>query len=207
MKQVIFFASMLFVLSANAGVRALTDTGDVVILNKDGTWHYPVEVKPPALEPKGNKIVNKIAKANFSFKSKKTDAEFFIDPKVWTPTEPMEPDHEYVFINHDKDLYAMAITEGIELGFELLLEAAVINMKAVASDVVMLKNEYHIVNGTKVMYVVMEASISGASFRFIGYQHSGKAGSTQYYVYSSTSLMDRYMGDAEQLLSGFVINN
>ena len=48
-------------------------------------------------------------------------------------------------------------------------------------------------------------TISGAEFKFFGYYHSDKYGSTQYLTYTGASVANQYKESIDELLNGFSI--
>jgi hypothetical protein len=204
-----YFALVICLLSftVNAGQKAVTDEGDIVILKSDKTWVYENNSLDKVTEILLNK--NSFAKgkeSTFTLKSKVNDAEFSIDPKAWSFKKGKDDEEtEYSFKLKGKDLYGMAITEGIEIDVVILSQIALQNAKDVAPDAKITKQEYRIVNDNKVIYQEMDATIQGMKIKYLGYYYSDKSGSTQYLTYTGASLFDKYKPAMESFLNGFSI--
>lgn len=203
----------LFVLSILIGIsnlvftqqRAITDSGGEVILYDDGTWVY-ADGESEATEISTNSHEFKKEKSSdFLLKSQKMNAGFWIDPDKWTFKKSEEDaESEYELQMKTGDLYALVISEEIELPLETLRAAALSNARAVAPDIKVTKEEYRTVNGVKLLNLRMTGTIEGIRFSYLGYYFSNSKGSTQFLCYTSDKLMDEYLEEAEKLLNGFV---
>lgn len=192
----------------NAQIKAITDTGDEVILYDDGTWEYSsVDFEGPATEiPLNPEEFKKTDDLTFQIKSKKTGTGVWINPKKWNFSKAIEnPDAEYEFNLKEEDLYGIMITERLQIPIETLRFAAVENAKSVASDVKVEKEEFLIVNGTKVLMLQMSGNLQGMSIMYFGYYFSSSYGSIQLITYTSKPLMAEYEKEAEKFLNGFTL--
>jgi len=193
--------------SVYGAISAITENGDSVILSENGTWRYKDtntnENEEIALDKEKYK---KSDLSSFNLKSKVTNASFWINPKEWSFTQggKNEPS-EYAFRVPDTDLYGMVISEGLQIKPEELVKIAFENAKSASPDVEIVKKEYRIVNGKKVIHMIMRGSIQSIDFTYIGYYYSDELGSTQFLTYTGTSLVDRYEGQIYSLLNGFDI--
>jgi len=189
-------------------IKAVTENGEEVLLYADGTWKYA-----NAHEADSAQIINvnpgkfaKSANATFLVKSTKTDFGFYIDTKKWQFNKAENnAAAEYEMELKGKDLYAMAIAEKIEIPVENLVEIAVGNAKEAAPDITVVKKEYRMVNGKKVIMMQMNGTTHGIKFSYVGYYYSTPSGSVQYVVYTSQQLLKEYMPDIEELLNGLVV--
>ncbi len=125
------------VLSATpkAAQKALTDTGEEVILNDDGTWRYSSDVLNASkkITLNENKFV-KSPDASFELKSNRNNAVFWVNPNEWT-IKKGEGDQEYVFgLKGGGDLYALSISEGIAVDPVVLSDIAFENAKGAGLD-------------------------------------------------------------------------
>ncbi|BFG71109.1 hypothetical protein KACHI17_19900 [Sediminibacterium sp. KACHI17] len=199
------FVSFLFI-SASAQKKAITDTGEEVILYQDGTWKYvngadsarAVEVnKTPFVKPSTN---------TFLLKSKKFNIGFWINPKKWkVQTDKNNDDAEYELHEETNDLFAMMITEKSEIPVLTLKDIAIKNARKVAPDITIQKEEFRIVNGQKVLLVQMKGTYNGVQFIYYGYYYSNKNGSVQFVTYSTNNLLIENIKDCDDLLNGFVV--
>ncbi len=208
MKAYLYLILCCLPFSAFAIQKAITDQGDVVILNDDGTWQYETnstdsipkiaENPQPFSKPDSN---------SFLVKSSHNSSAYWINPKKWAfkKEENGHESAEYTFQLKGKDLYAMAITEEVEIGLEELTDVAVNNARSAASSLQVTKREYRQVNGHRVIYMEMEGRIQGMDFTYLGYYFSNEKGSTQFLAYTGTKLVDKYRDAIDDMLNGFTL--
>lgn len=206
----IFFVLLLCAFSFNviASKKAVTDEGDVVILNNDGTWSYEDGKPSDDIDiPINPNTFNKHKKSNFALKSTKNNSSFSINSKKWKfkKNKNGQEAAEYTFELKDGDLYGMAISEEIEMDVETLANVAFDNAKGVAPDIKIVKKEYRIVNGNKVIYMEMAGTIQSMKIKYFGYYYSNSSGSTQYLAYTSTNLEGKYLKNINNFLNGFSV--
>lgn len=205
MKKVIAAAFLMIVTNSYAGQTAITDTGESVILNANGTWTYAGDNRPNANQPTATNNENfvKPSDSTFLLKSSKNNAAFWLNPAVWSFKKSTTTGaREYDFSLKGKDLYGMAITEEIQIPIETLSEAALGNAKGVAPDARITKKEYRNVNGKKLLYMEMNATLKGIPFTYLGYYFSDPTGSTQLVTFTASSLVPKYRSDVENFLNG-----
>lgn len=202
----IFYISIVLLISsiAHAAQQAVTDTGEVVILNDDGTWKYSSEPEKASAKLTTNKqIFKKPRNSYFQLKSSKNDSAFWLDTKKWAFTkETNNKEAEYEFKLKGEDLYAMAITEAIEIDVNSLTDIALSNAKIAAPDVQVIKKEYRIVNNQKVIYMEIQGTLQSIKFTYLGYYYTSPAGSTQLIVYTGTNLVSKYRNEINDMLNG-----
>ncbi len=201
---VAFFPALVF-----SQINAVTETGEEVVLNNNGTWKYKEAngLKPDfsAELKENNTPFEKASSSTFLLKSKVTNVGIWLNPKKWMFTKPDEfEDSEYVFELKNEELYALMITERIPIPMETLKEVAYENAKSVSSDLRIVEEEYRTVNGQKLIYLVMAANIQGMDFYYFGYYFSNKKGSVQLLCYTFASLAVEYEQEIEVFLNGFV---
>lgn len=206
MKKIIFFTLILMSLSVHAGQRAITDTGKEIILNDDGTWIYSNENQNSVEKIKINeKQFTKPEESTFLLKSQRNNSAFWINPDKWSFKKAQNnPDAEYEFVLKGEDLYAMAITEGIEIEVDTLTGIALENAKNAASDAKILRKEYRVVNGNKVVYAEISGTIQGIKFTYLSYYYSNPSGSTQLTTYTGSNLVNRYRSEIDNFVNGLV---
>jgi len=209
MKRVVllFFALSLFRV-VHAQHKAVTELGDEVILFEDGTWKYIdklVSKKELVEIPINSKLFKKNDNSTFLLKSNKLNVGFWINPKLWSFTKKTKnPVAEYEFTFKKGDLYAMIISEKIEVPLETLKFIALDNGKKAAPDLKIIKEEYRNVNGLKVLLLQMNGTSQGIKFSYYGYYFSSSKGTVQFITYTSQNLIDSYKNESEELLNGLV---
>ena len=207
MRNIILTGLLLTVLQiTNAQISAVTETGDPVILYEDGTWVYlnaeQIENVPiPINEKKFFKGDN----STFLVKSKKLNIGIWIDPKKWSFTRGTENDaFEYQFQKKGDDLYAMLISEKMQIPIETLKRVAVENAMGVAPDIKIVKQEYRTVNGIQVLMLRMEGTIQGMEVTYFGYYYSNSNGTIQLISYTGQNLFSGFKDDIVDFLNGLV---
>lgn len=190
--------------TAIAGQRAVTEHGDVVILNDDGTWAYQDAAAATTQEiPVNPATFTKGPASVFPLKSAKNNGQYWIDPKRWSFKKGDGTNQiEYEFELKNGDLYGMAITEAIEVEVENLAAIAFENARAAAPDARVLTKEYRTVNGIKVIYMTFAGTVQGIRLEYRGYYYSDASGSTQFVTYTGQNLADTYAADIEAFLNG-----
>ena len=205
MNKYIFLVICMFSFAASASQKAVTDEGEIVILNTNGTWVYQnsgAEQTDQIFE--NTNTFTKGEKLNFDLKSNKSSAKFSINPKAWTFKKGNE-DAEFELQLKDGDLYGLAITERLQIPMPMLAQVAMANALEFAPNAKIVKQEYRIVNGHTVIYMEISGTSQGLKFKYFGYYHSNKSGSTQYIAYTGESLEELYRSDIDDFLNGFSV--
>lgn len=189
----------------HAQIKAVTETGDEVILFQDGTWEYVNADITEEFEISLNETnFTKEDKSTFLVKSEKLNIGVWINPRSWSFTKSTNNSAaEFEFQKKGEDLYGMLITEKIQIPLETLQEFALENARGVSPDIKITKEEYRIVNGIKVLMMQMAGTIQGMRFTYFGYYYSSSKGSIQLLTYTGEGLFDDYQGDMEDFLNGF----
>ena len=207
------FATLFLVLNTSlvvASEKAFTSTGEIVILNEDGTWQYENQSLSAQATKKlktNSKKFKTPKKSNFPVKSKINSFGLRMNPAEWgfTKKGAINQEAEYEFRHKKLDIYAMAITEAIEIKVENLIEIAIENMEKAGSNVRVVNREYRKVNGVKVIFMEIRAVVNGIKATYLGYYHSNSKGSTQLLAFTGTAVADKYKQDIFNLLNGLVI--
>ncbi|BAJ01684.1 hypothetical protein [Shewanella violacea] len=208
MKLSITLLLCFFAFNVSAVQKAVTEEGDIVILNGDGTWLYEDDKASRDIEINTNPTVfNKPTNSKFVLKSKKNNSAFALNTKEWAFVKSKSDDAaiEYNLGLKAGDLYGMAITERIEIELEKLVEIAFDNAREAAPDTKVVKKEYRVVNGMKLIYMEMIGTMKGIKFKYMGYYFSDSSGSTQFVVYTGASLVNKYKTEINNLLNGFSV--
>lgn len=205
-KKPIIIILLIITASIHAQMKGLTETGDEVILYNDGTWKYVSDSLN--LESKiivNDKIFSKNDESTFLVKSNKANVGIWIDPKKWTFSKgDASSPAEFTFKNKENDLYAMLISEKIELPMESLIEIALNNAKEAAQNVKVVQREYRKVNGNDLIMMQMTGSIQGIKFIYFGYYFSNSEGAFQILTYTSQNVFNQTKELMEKFLNGFV---
>lgn len=207
MRHIILSALLgIATLPAFAQIKAVTDKGEEVILNNDGTWKY-ASITPSYDTRLDTPDIKKASTNTFLLKGNHVKYGIWLDPKKWsfkTVTDEDNSPIEYRLSLKHESGYCMIIPEAIELSLEVLESAALTNARSVAPDVKIVREETRRVNGNLVKNVELRGTVEGIKFVYFGYYYTGKIGTVQAVCYTSETLYPKYKADMEALLSGFV---
>lgn len=205
-KSILVLMALLYVNSFFTQKTAVTENGEEVILNEDGTWEY--KKKKKRLKTKKIKTnPTKFTKSSTStFRVKSTVVEglsFWINPTKWSFKKAKNnEDAEYELHLKKKDLYAMVITEKFEIPLESFPKIAVDNAKEVAPDIKVVSQEYRKVNGLKVLCLQLNGTMQGIKISYYNYYYSCPTGTVQFVTYTAQSMVETYRKEADELLNG-----
>lgn len=190
----------------HAQEKAVTEKGEQVILFSDGTWKYEdVNLSETSVIPLNSKKFFKNDNSTFLLKSNKFNIGFWLDPKKWSFHKANDnPDAEYELELKNEDLYGMIISEKIEIPIEALKSIAFENAKEIALDMHIVREEYRIVNGIRVLFMHMNGTMQGIKFSYYSYYYSNSHGTIQFITYTSQNLINHYKQDCDELLNGIV---
>ncbi|MEP4532019.1 MAG: hypothetical protein ABJ004_02960 [Cyclobacteriaceae bacterium] len=206
MKSTLAFIFLFVVYSGLTQTHAVTETGDEVILYDDGSWSFldgDLEAEDAEI-PINESSFEKDKKSTFQIKSKKLDVGLSINPKEWSFSRSTDNESaEFEFQMKGEDLYGMMITEKFEIPLETLKQIALDNARSAANDIQLMKEEYRMVNGVKVLMMQIKGSIQGIKFIYFGYYYSSSMGTVQLVSYTGEGLFEEYYDKAEIFLNGF----
>jgi hypothetical protein len=207
MKQTILTIALTAVCSlSQAQIKAITENGEEVVLFENGQWEYTEGNEYVEEEILMNPVkFTRPATSAFLLKSSKFNVGTYLDSKKWTIEKGKGDDaYEYQLTLNQGDLYAMMITEQVEIPLESLKAIALENARDVAPDVYVVKEEYRMVNGLRVLMMQMNGTLSGIKFSYYGYYFSSEKGTIQFIGYTSQNLLSKYQKTIEDLLNGLV---
>ncbi len=212
-RYISLFATVLLALSTSlvfGGEKAFTSTGEIVILDSDGTWRYENQSRTSQAHKsiKTNaKKFNKPANASFPVRSKVNSLGLWMNPTDWGFTQKgaINAEAEYELKHKELEIYAMAITESIEVNLDNLAQLALENFEKVGTNVKVINKEYRIVNGQKVIFMEMSGVVNGIKATYMGYYHSNSKGASQLLAFTGTSLASKYKPEIIKLLNGLVV--
>jgi hypothetical protein len=208
MKLPITLLLCFFTFNVIAAQKAVTEEGNIVILNGDETWLYEDDRDSSEIEIKTNPtFFKKPTNSNFVLKSTRNNSAFALNTKEWTfvKSKSDEKGIEYNLNLKAGDLYGMVITERIEIDLEKLAELAIKNAKEADPDVKVVKKEYRVVNGKKLIYMEMIGTIESIKFKYIGYYFSDSSGYTQFVVFAGANFINDYKTEINNLLNSFSV--
>ncbi|MDR3714464.1 MAG: hypothetical protein P4L51_16755 [Puia sp.] len=206
MTKLILIPSFLLTLFVNAQKKAVTESGEEVILYNNGTWKYlkdfdatdssreistnPTEfIKPPA--------------ATFLLKAKNGNIGFWINPRKWTFHKgAVNAAADFELQIPGESLQATILSEATSIPLESFPDIALANGRLAAPDLKIVEREYRHVNGLKILHLRMEGTQLGIRFNYFAYYYSTSNSTIQFAVSSYPSTIVKYSKDVEDLLNG-----
>ncbi|SDM08269.1 hypothetical protein SAMN05421823_110108 [Catalinimonas alkaloidigena] len=206
LKTTALVGSLFLAVPCLGQLHAVTGTGEEVLLYEDGTWAYvDGEVDSTATIPLNATPFVKAKDATFLVKSDRVDIRVYINPKQWSFGKAQSNDAaEFQFKLKDEDAYAMFISERLEVPLESFKEIALTNGRNAAPDIRVVKEEYRMVNGRKVLCLQMKGTVQGMKVIYYGYYYSFAGGTVQLITYTAQNMLQRYESSMEKLLNGLV---
>jgi hypothetical protein len=194
---------------AFAQQKAVTESGEEVILFEDGTWKFQKDTQITEEKiPVNPKSFKKSTESTFLLKMNRANFGIYLNPKKWSFKKSDEDnDSEYEFELKKEELYGLVVIERIEISIEMLLQNAIEAAKLKSPDLKVVSKEYRNVNGLKVLFLEMHGSFAGTKLYFNGYYFSNENGTIQLLTYTSPNLGNTYRAEMETFLNGFVAFN
>ncbi len=199
------FLFLLFCLSMHQNwsqIRALTENGDLVVLYQDNSWKYIEE-----------QLNQDIATSKAEFTRSENAGKFYkseicnpygvyVDNAVWKSVAKGKEEIEFSFQLRVGEGYATALFEKTPITIESLRQTVIENGLNAAPDLRILKEEYRMVNGRKVLMMQMQGTIQSIPFVYFGYFYTDGENTIQIITYSFRSAFDKYFHEFEVLLNG-----
>ena len=205
--KILVFTLMILSQICIAQKKAITETGDEVILYENGTWKYTKEFNQDDSNfiKTNPQIFSKSKNASFLLKAKHGNIGFWIDPKKWTFGKGVSnPDADFELGYKGQSLVGVIISESAEIPIESYVEIALLNGRIASPDLKLINKEYRIVNGIKVLQLKMEGTQVGVKFNYWAYYFTNETATVQFLVASYTNEMVKYAKEVEELLNGIV---
>lgn len=200
--------SSLFIFNtAKTQTKAITDSGDEVILYDNHTWKYTDDFKRQEGIIKSNGAsFTKNKNATFLLKSNNINMGFWLDPKIWSFQKAQTNiSGEYEIQQKNASLQAVIISEKVYLPIESLRNIVITNARNVAADFEIEKEEFRMVNGLKILYLESHGTISDIKFMFYGYYYSDSATTLQYLCTGFAANKQEDQKVAEDLMNGLIL--
>lgn len=209
MKKIIIILLFAKTSIVNGQIKAVTERGDTVILNDNGNWAYKnfdsTRVNDDSLILNSKKFL-KNNQATLFKKSKTINMGVYFDPTKWGFQKGgIGESSEFTFINKDKELNAMFLTETTEIELSSMPEIILINAQAAGPDIEITKKEYRIVNGLKILCLQLRGSVKGIKVKYLYYVFCNETGVVQFVAYSTPKKFEANYLILEDLLNGLSI--
>jgi hypothetical protein len=185
--------------------KAITNDGHTVILNDDQTWRFEdSKLNNLTKIPTNSKKFFKSNSQTLKVKALPTSFSVYTDPKKWNFSKDKDTQNRLIFNSKISEVYGLIIPEAIEFDIENLGVIAFENMIKADPNAKINRKEYRIVNGKKILFMEMEATMKSIKFKYLGYYSSNKSGSVQLIGYSSANIVDSNLDEIESFLNGFL---
>lgn len=199
-------AFCMLVLHGMAQTKAVTQDGEEVILYSDGTWKYLQNQESNNKIDTNTVVFTKSKDATFPIRSKRMDLNLYINPKTFSfKSGSANKFAEFEIQSKNIDIYAMLITERIEVPLMSLKEMAIKNAKSAASDAKVVLAEMRLVNGRYLLCMEITGTIQGIKFHYYNYYYSHPGGTVQLITYTSDNIFEKMKPEMGKLLNGLVI--
>lgn len=185
--------------------KAVTETGDEVVLYQNGTWKYLKDFQDTGSISTNKVQFNKSRNSSFLLKSQNGNMGLWLNPKKWNfkkSTSNRNAEFELEF--KEGSVQASILTESVAIPVESYIPFTIENGKKQSADFHITHKEYRIVNGLKVLYLQMAGTQSGIKVSYSGYYFSDSNVTVQFIAYTYQNAMQKYSQDVEELLNGLV---
>jgi hypothetical protein len=187
-----------------------SDQDEKINLYENGKWEYAKENDSLTIADTSDISIainkNKFLKdkaANYLVKSKKLNVGVYINSEKWGFTDGgINEAAEFDFSMKKFDIFASLITEKTSFSLENLADLIFQNAKDQAPDAEIIKKEYRIVNGLKILCLQMRLTIKGMRFIYFSYNFSNKNGAVQLSCVTNESLFKKNYQMIENFLNG-----
>ncbi len=206
----ILFSTLLLISfhSVQGQTKAVTETGEEVLLAADGTWRYVEAVKNNESIAVNSTQFKKASTANFLLKSKIAPIGVWLNSKEWNFVKQTGGAAEYSFsLKENSSVGGQIVIEPLEMDLKSLRKIAIGNMQAVSSQFKIVHEEMRSVNGLTILYVYSDAVVEGIKLTYLTYYFTGSESTVQFMGYMSRSLVEKYKTSMEELLNGLVTLN
>lgn len=210
MTKIILSACILFSLSVQSQIKALTEDEKEVVLLDNKTWKFVNESDEKILETitTNEELFEKTKESTFLVKSKNVDGGFYYDPKKWKVVKAPENSTfvEYAFNNtSNSTVYAL-------FGSEIMPIQTLKNLKDILLPIIqrnsdyfkLKKSEYRTVNGIKVLHLEYSANVKGLDFEYIANLYLTSGGYCSISTHTYANQFDANKNEMENFVNGIV---
>ena len=185
-----------------AQIKAITDTGDEIILLDDKTWRYKIEKNK--LDLNTNKKTSETNNSNQLIKSNIGDFGVSINPNtIKTNSYSFNKDAEFTFASKNGKFWALFMTEKISFPLKFLKDLKIKSMKDKIESFEILKEDERIVNGMKIMHVQLKGTSKNFNFVYCIYFASSESSTSQLFSYCLESDFENNRENMYKFLDGF----
>ncbi|MFZ4931139.1 DUF3157 family protein [Chryseobacterium sp. Mn2064] len=210
MKKIILSAFILFSLSVQSQIKAITEDGKEVVLLDDKTWKFVNESDEKTLETitSNEQLFEKTKESTFLVRSKNMDCGFYYNPKNWKIVKaPISTTFvEYAFTNNsNSNVYAIFGSEIMPVQSLKNLKDILLPMIQRNSDYFKLKkSEYRTINGIKVLHIEYSANTKGIDFEYMSNLYLTNGGYCSISCYTYANQFEALKSEMENFINGIV---
>lgn len=184
-------------------IKAITDTGDEVILHEDKTWRYKIE-KTKIDSNKIQKTPNNINTTHL-FKSDVGDYGVYINTNiVKTNKTKLNKDAEFSFSSINGKFWAIFMSENIGIPLKSVKEFKINTMKEKMDSFEILQEEEKNINGINIIHCRFKGTANNLNFIYCVYFASCDSSTSQLFAYCLENDFENNRNDIYKLLNGFV---
>ena len=203
----ILLSTILFITShtVQSQTKAVTETGEEVLLAADGTWRYVEAVKNNDSIAVNSTQFKKASTANFLLKSKIAPIGVWLNSKQWNFVKSIGDASEYSFsLKENSSVGGQIVIEDLGMDLKSLRKIAIQHMQAASSQFKIVHEETRSVNGLTVLYVYSDAVVQGIKLSYLTYYLTNSESTVQFIGYMSKNVVEKYKSAMEELLNGLV---
>lgn len=203
----ILFSTILFITcyTVQGQTKAVTETGEQVLLAADGTWRYVEAVKNNDSIAVNPTQFKKASTANFLLKSKIAPIGVWLNSKQWNFVKSVGDASEYSFsLKENSSVGGQIVIESMGMDLKSLRKIAIEGMQAVSSQFKIVHEETRSVNGLPVLYIHSDAVVQGIKINYLTYYFTNSESTVQFIGYISKNVVEKYKSTMEELLNGLV---
>lgn len=199
-------------LPASGQERAITESGDTVVLKPDGTWLALENYNPAsnfAHPDNPDTVVEKPDEAaDYTSGSPKRYILWYND-ETWQKIQPeqINKQADAALKMKDRPSYVSIIYERLQVPVNKLPKAHFNNIKRMANNAQQLSRGYRVVNSDTMATSKVKASRRSLTFIYRSYFHSNKHGSIQLHTFTAKRFYPELKNRIHKLLNGLVIND
>ncbi len=187
-----------------AQIKAITDTGDEIILLDNKTWRFKNE--KTNISPTIKLNFSRGSNSTFLIKSKINGFGVYLNPKTYIFNRESDgKDAEFGFTSRKKNSWGLMINESIGVPLKSMRTVQIENLKEKATNIEVLKEEYIVVNGVEALHLRIKADVKelgDLSCIYCTYSTSTKDSTTQLTSFTTEINFKTCSEDMYELLNG-----
>ena len=199
-------------LPASGQERAITESGDTVVLKPDSTLlaskHYNLDSNFAHPENPDTVVKKPDEAADYTSGSPKRYILWYND-ETWQKIQPeqINKQADAALKMKDRPSYVSIIYERLQVPVNKLPKAHFSNIKRMANNAQQLSKGYRVVNGDTMATSKVKYKRSSLTYIYCSQYHSNSHGSVQLYTFTAKRFYPELKNRIHKLLNGLVIND